>query len=224
VILCVRGTDVALDQTCFYPGGGGQPADRGILSTEETSVTVNDVKADPDGILWHCCEWADPGWEQKTAQLSLDLPRRSALSRYHTVLHLVNTIALRDYGAWITGAQIDVEYARIDFKWDGFSPSLCNDVEAKVNREIGSSRSIRAYSITEAEFNARPELLRTLKVRPPVFDGRVRIVEIAGFDAQACGGTHIENTTLIGRMSVERVENKGSINKRLYVKLNSKQN
>jgi misacylated tRNA(Ala) deacylase len=100
--------------------------------------------------------------------------------------------------------QIDTAYARIDFKWEGFSASLCADIESKVNQEVVANRAIRAYSLAEHEFSARPELLRTLEVRPPVFDGRVRVVEIAGFDAQACGGTHVESTAQIGKMSVER--------------------
>jgi misacylated tRNA(Ala) deacylase len=219
VVMGVRERSVALDQTCFYGGGGGQPPDHGTLSVETVTVKVSDVQTDTDGVLWHCCESADPGWVGETAIMCVDEARRAALSRYHTVLHLVNTIALRDYGAWITGAQIDVEYARIDFKWEGFSASLCRDIEEKVNAEVTANRRIQAYSLSEEEFSARPELLRTLEVRPPVIGGRVRVVEIQGFDAQACGGTHVENTVEIGKMSVERTENKGRINKRLYVRL-----
>ena len=219
MILGVSERSVALDQTCFYGGGGGQPPDHGTLSVESANVKVSDVRTDADGVLWHCCESADSGWVGKAATMRVDEARRSALSRYHTVLHLVNTIALRDYGAWITGAQIDVEYARIDFKWEGFSASLCGDIETKVNAEVTANRRIHAFSLSEEEFSARPELLRTLAVRPPVIEGRVRVVEIQGFDAQACGGTHVENTVEIGQMSVERTENKGRINKRLYVRL-----
>lgn len=219
VVVDVRAGGVALDQTCFYGGGGGQPPDHGTLSIETATVVITDVNTDADGVLWHCCDSCQPEWVGKTATMHVDEIRRAALSRYHTVLHLVNTIALRDYGAWITGAQIDVAYARIDFKWEGFSASLCSDIESRVNQEVGASRAIHAYSLSEQEFTARPELLRTLKVRPPAFDGRVRVVEITGFDTQACGGTHIENTAQLGRMSVERTENKGRINKRLYVRL-----
>lgn len=219
-VLEVRGNAVALDQTCFYGGGGGQPPDHGILKVEMSEVDVTDIKCDSDDVLWHCCTRADAGWVGHVATVSVDEARRLALSRYHTVLHLVNTIALRDYGAWITGAQIDVSYARIDFKWEGFSPSLCSDIEKKVNHEIVSNRPILAYSLSESEFAARPELLRTLEVRPPVIDGRVRVVEIQGFDAQACGGTHVITTDELGSFSIQRTENKGRINKRLYVRLN----
>jgi misacylated tRNA(Ala) deacylase len=220
VIVGVREDTIAFDQTCFYAGGGGQPPDHGTLVVEATALQITDIKPDPEGVLWHRCSSRPPeAWLGKTASMQVDKARRTALSRYHTVLHLVNTIALRDYGAWITGAQIDVDYARIDFKWDGFSPSLCGAIEAKVNTEVVANRRISAYSLAEPEFSERPELLRTLAVRPPVIDGRVRVVEIEGFDAQACGGTHVAATAELGRFSIQRTENKGKINKRLYVRL-----
>jgi Ser-tRNA(Ala) deacylase AlaX len=144
-VVGVREDAVAFDQTCFYPGGGGQPPDCGTVELDGAASRVNDVKSDANGVLWHCCDSPDPAWQGRAAVLHIDELRRVMLSRYHTVLHLVNTIALRNYGAWITGAQIDVDYARIDFKWEGFSPSLCSDIETKVNAEIATARSIRGY-------------------------------------------------------------------------------
>lgn len=220
VIVDVRDGSVALDQTCMYGGGGGQPPDHGTLTMDGVTVEVTDIKSDADGVLWHTCSpSADTLWIGRCAHLRVDSKRRIALSRYHTVLHLVNTIALRDYGAWITGAHIEESYARIDFKWEGFSPALCSDVETKVNLEVAAKRPIRAFTLSESEFSARPELLRTLEVHPPVIDGLVRVVAIEGFDAQACGGTHVSTTSEIGTLSIERTENKGRINKRLYVRL-----
>lgn len=218
-VVAIADDAIALDQTCFYPGGGGQPADHGVLEIGTTILPVTNVRADESLVLWHGCVASQTVHVGQPAIVRIDAARRAALSRYHTVLHLVNTLALRDYGAWITGAQIDVDYARIDFKWEGFTPSLSADVEAKVNAEITAARPITARSLSEAEFAARPELLRTLEKRPPVIDGRVRVVEISGFDAQACGGTHVTTTAQIGTMRVERTENKGRINKRLYVRL-----
>jgi misacylated tRNA(Ala) deacylase len=218
-VVAVTEDAVALDQTCFYPGGGGQPPDHGVLDIGTTTVPVTGIRADEFSVLWHCCADPQSAFVGQRAIARIDQARRAALSRYHTVLHLVNTIALRDYGAWITGAQIDVTYARIDFKWEGFSPSLCADVETKVNAAIEAAHAITAYALPEQEFAQRPDLLRTLEKRPPVVDGRVRVVEIRGFDAQACGGTHVESTAQIGTMRVERTENKGRINKRLYVRL-----
>jgi misacylated tRNA(Ala) deacylase len=160
-----------------------------------------------------------PEWIGQRVRLRVDAARRAAHSRYHTVLHVLNTIAQRDYGAWITGAQIGVDYSRIDFQWDGFSPALCGALEQKVNAVLAEDRTLAAYSLDEAEFSRRPDLLRTLEVKPPVVDGQVRVVEIEGFDAQACGGTHVHSTAELGRFEITRTENKGRINKRLYVHL-----
>jgi misacylated tRNA(Ala) deacylase len=154
-------------------------------------------------------------------RLSVDRDRRLALTRYHTVLHVLNTVALREYGGWITGVQIGVDYSRIDFKLEGLSPAMCAELEAKVNTVLDARHALRAYSIPEAEFRARDDLLRTLQARPPVVDGRVRVVEIEGFDAQACGGTHVRTTAEVGRFSIVRTENKGRENKRLYVRLDA---
>jgi misacylated tRNA(Ala) deacylase len=149
----------------------------------------------------------------------LDQERRLALTRYHTVLHVLNTIALRDYGGWITGVQISADYSRIDFKLDSFSPALCAELERKVNAVLAENHALRSYYLPEEEFRRRDDLLRTLEAKPPVLDGRVRVVEIEGFDAQACGGTHVSNTSELGRLFIFRTENKGKINKRLYVRL-----
>jgi misacylated tRNA(Ala) deacylase len=132
---------------------------------------------------------------------------------------VLNTIALRDYDGWITGVQIGVDYSRIDFKLEGFSAALCAELERKVNDVLEADRALRAYTISEEEFRGRNDLLRTLEVRPPVVQGRVRVVEIESFDAQACGGTHVASTAEVGRFSIFRTENKGRINKRLYVRL-----
>jgi misacylated tRNA(Ala) deacylase len=149
----------------------------------------------------------------------LNAERRMALMRYHTALHVLNTIALRDYKGWITGVQIAPDYARIDFKLEGFSAAICAELEWKVNAVLGEDHAVRSYYLTEAEFRKRDDLLRTLEAKPPVSQGQVRVVEIEGFDAQACGGTHVRATSEVGRFSIFRTENKGRINKRLYVRL-----
>ena len=145
--------------------------------------------------------------------------QRVYLTRYHTVLHVLNSIALRDYDGWITGVQIATDYSRIDFKLEGFSAALCAELENKVNAVLEGNHALKSYYIAEEEFRKREDLLRTLEVKPPISQGRVRVVEIERFDAQACGGTHVSTTTEVGRLSIFRTENKGRINKRLYVRL-----
>jgi misacylated tRNA(Ala) deacylase len=220
-VVAVAGDAFACDRTCFYPGGGGQPSDRGAARLVRGDVlTIAAVRVDADGVVWHVAAPAPPlDLAGQGVHLVLDRERRAALARYHTALHVLNTTALRHYDAWITGVQIDVGHARIDFKVDGFSPAMATELEARVNAVLAADRALRSYFLAEDEFRARGDLLRTLEARPPVVDGRVRVVEIEGFDAQACGGTHVRRTSEVGRLSIYRTENKGRINKRLYVRL-----
>jgi misacylated tRNA(Ala) deacylase len=225
IVTGILDNEIALDQSCFYPGGGGQPADQGVITSAgagQEVLEVVSVEADGDGILWHTCSTPVlPEWLGRSVSMRVDAALRWAHSRYHTVLHVLNAIARHDYGAWITGAQIAEDYSRIDFQWDGFSPALCEALERKVNAVLAVDRRLTAYSLDEDEFSRRSDLQRTLQVKPPVVDGRVRVVEIEGFDVQACGGTHVHSTAELGHFKITRTENKGRINKRIYVRLTS---
>jgi misacylated tRNA(Ala) deacylase len=223
-VVAVAGDAFACDRTCFYPGGGGQPPDAGAVELGgDVAMPIVSARADGDDVVWHVATSAPPGdLVGRRARLVVDRERRRALTRYHTVLHVLNTTALRDYGGWITGVQIGVDYSRIDFKLDGFSAAMAAELEGKVNAVLAADHALRSYSVPEEEFRARDDLLRTLEARPPVVGGRVRVVEIEGFDAQACGGTHVRRTSEVGRLSIYRTENKGKINKRLYVRLHER--
>ncbi|MEO8661655.1 MAG: alanyl-tRNA editing protein [Bryobacteraceae bacterium] len=218
----VRDNALAFDRTCFHPGGGGQPSDQGLIGLPSGLIfEVASAEADASGVIWHVCPagLSEAIFCSQTATLTVNAERRLALTRYHTVLHVLNTIALRDYKAWITGAQIGTDYSRIDFKWDGFSAAACPELEAKVNAVLDAGHTLKAFYLNENEFQRRTDLLRTLDVSPPVIDGRVRVVAIDGFDEQACGGTHVHSTADVGRFSITKTENKGKSNKRLYVRL-----
>jgi misacylated tRNA(Ala) deacylase len=220
-LLAQRGRALAFDQTCFYPGGGGQPPDTGAVTLAgRAPIHIASASADAAGVIWHAAAEDLPELAVGApAALAVDRERRLALTRYHTVLHVLNTLVLRDYGGWITGVQIGADYSRIDFKLDQLTPELCADLERKVNAVLAAGHPLRAFTISEAEFRSRADLLRTLDVRPPVVGGRVRVVAIEGFDEQACGGTHVHTTAEVGRFSITRTENKGRQNKRLYVRL-----
>jgi len=220
-VVGVRGNAMAFDQTCFYPGGGGQPSDEGSVRAGNGQVLeIVSAHADPDEVIWHTCKSPPPpDILGQPARLLLNKERRLALMRYHTVLHVLNTIALKDYGGWITGVQIGVDYSRIDFKVEGFSAAMSREMEEKVNTVLAENHTVKWYDLPEEEFRKREDLLRTLEVKPPVSHGQIRVVEIQGFDAQACGGTHVRTTSEVGRFSIFRTENKGKINKRLYVRL-----
>jgi misacylated tRNA(Ala) deacylase len=220
-VIAVQERRFAFDQTCFYPGGGGQPSDDGFVKLQNGEIfQIESVYADDEGIIWHICNSAPaPDITGLRATLIVNKDRRLTLSRYHTVLHILNTITLRDYNGWITGVQIGEDYSRIDFKLENFFPSLIAELEEKVNAIIKEGHALIAYYLPEEEFRKRDDLLRTLGVKPPVSDGQVRVVEIEGFDAQVCGGTHVGNTLEIGRFTIFRTDNKGRINKRFYVRL-----
>jgi misacylated tRNA(Ala) deacylase len=220
-VVAVEGDRIAFDRTCFYPGGGGQPPDEGRVTVQRGAVLeIVSTEMDGDEVVWHTARVAPPSdILGRPARLTIDRARRLALTRYHTVLHILNTIALRDYSGWITGVQIAMEYSRIDFKLDGLSAALVAELQQKVNAVLQGNHALKAYYISETEFGKRQDLLRTLDARPPVSQGRVRVVEIQGFDAQACGGTHVSTTSEVGRFSILRTENKGKINKRLYVRI-----
>jgi misacylated tRNA(Ala) deacylase len=220
-VVAVLDNSIAFDQTCFYPGGGGQPPDDGSVMLQSGEILeIASAHSDPDDIIWHMTKSTPPSdLVGQPARMIVNKERRLALMRYHTVLHVLNTVALRDYGGWITGVQIGAEYSRIDFKMEGFSAAMCSELEQKVNAALKENHAVKSYFIPEEEFRKRDDLLRTLEVKPPVSHGRVRVVEIEGFDAQACGGTHVSTTAEVGTFSVFKTENKGKINKRLYVRL-----
>ncbi len=221
-VLALRGSDLACDRSPFYPGGGGQPPDSGIaLLADGTAVPVLAAQADRLGVVWHACTYPPPVSAGQSLRLLVNGARRRAVSRYHTALHVLNTLVQRDYGGWITGAFISTGYARIDFTLESFSPVVLAELEVGVNAVLVRDHRVRAYYLSQGEFERRPELLRTLNVQPPAAGGRVRVVEIEGFEAQACGGTHVQHTAEVGRFSILRTENKGKNNKRLYVGLES---
>jgi misacylated tRNA(Ala) deacylase len=204
-----------LSRTVLYPGGGGQPHDRGHLLVAGEELAVTEVREDGDGRrVWHRVgRDLAPG---QAARATLDWPYRHALMRQHGLMHVVNTVARDRFGGVITGVQLGPERSRIDFRLAGFSRDQIPELEQRVNEVVARGLAFASSVISEEEFRRRPELIRTLNVMPPVVDGRVRIVEIEGFDAQACGGTHVHSTAEIGRARVERFDNKGKDNKRFY--------
>ena len=203
-----------LSQTVFYPGGGGQPHDRGHLILHGDAVAVSAIREDAAGRIWHFvgCDLA----VGEAVRGTIDWPFRYALMSHHGLMHIVNTIARRQFGGIITGVQIGPDRSRIDFKLAGFSRGQIPDFENRVNEVIELRLPITSSIISENEYRQRPELIRTLNVLPPIVNGTVRIVEIEGFDAQACGATHVDSTREIGRAQVGKFDNKGTDNKRFY--------
>ena len=215
-VVAVRTGSFAVAASPFFVGGGGQPMDTGVVSVDGVNHRIEHVEVDADDQIWHLSDVS-----LRTGQsvdLVVDRQRRRTLSRYHTALHVLNTLALTHYDAWITGAQMTEEYARIDFAIEWLDPVMLADLEARMNAVLTAYHPVHYRSLTVAEFAQRPDLLRTKNVQPPAYRGLVRVVEIEGFDAQACGGTHAESTHEVGPCSIYKSENKGKQNKRLYIR------
>jgi misacylated tRNA(Ala) deacylase len=208
---------LALSRSAFHPGGGGQPSDAGDIRWTGQALTVTGMREDAEERLWHQLGVHVPPGE--TVRGSLDWKRRYALMRHHCLLHVVNALAHQRFGGLVSGAEIGPERSRVDLSVNGFSRDDVPAFEAAVNEVIRSALRVHSSVVPEAALEQRPELVRTLKVRPPVVNGGVRIVELEGFDAQACGGTHVHSTGEIGQARIVKFDNRGKANKRFYWEL-----
>ena len=215
-VVATRAGGFAVHTSPFFVGGGGQPMDTGVVSVGGGNYRIEQVDVDGDDVVWH--HSAAPVAVGQSVDLVVDKQRRRTLSRYHTALHVLNTLALTHYNAWITGAQMSEEYARIDFAIEWLDPAMLSDLECRMNDVLVGYHPVHYRYLTIAEFAQRGDLLRTKNVHPPAYRGQVRVVEIEGFDAQACGGTHVESTHEVGSCVIYKSENKGKQNKRLYIR------
>jgi misacylated tRNA(Ala) deacylase len=225
------GSRVALDRTAFYPGGGGQPNDLGQLrvhvfegaGTPEISVPVTAVKKDgaPSGdgdLVWHTLGGVLP---QEGAAITgvLDWVRRYKLMQTHTALHILCGVVYRDYGALVTGGNMDPGQGRMDFEFATMRGELVAEIEAKCNAEIAAAHDIRVRILPREEAFQIPDLIRTKINLLPEGIREVRTVEIVGLDLQADGGTHVANTREVGKIRVTDYKSKGAINKRIYIEV-----
>jgi misacylated tRNA(Ala) deacylase len=213
---------IVLDRTVFYPGGGGQPADRGlILRTDDgRSWTVRAARK-VDGEIVHELEAVDgePPAVGDSVRVDLDWARRLALMRTHTALHALCGVVWRDYGALVTGGNMEPGAGRMDFEFEHMSGDLVDAIEASVNTELAAARDVRVEVLPRDEAFAIPDLIRTkVNLLPPGID-EIRTIEIVGLDLQADGGTHVANTREVGGIRVTGYESKGRINKRIRIEL-----
>jgi len=216
-VLAVEGQDVALDATAFYPGGGGQPHDLGFLQVGDTRWPVVSVRRQND-LIWHTVEGAPPLVGTRV-QGMLDWERRYALMRTHTALHVLCGVVWRDYGAKVTGGNMQSLQGRLDFEFETLQRELVDEIEAKLNAEVAAAHPVRVGFLPRAEADLHPDLIRTkINLLPPGITV-VRIVEIVGLDVQADGGTHVANTQEVGPIRISDYKSKGRINKRLELTL-----
>jgi misacylated tRNA(Ala) deacylase len=214
---------VVLDRTVFYPGGGGQPADRGLMVHAQDGRTWTVRRAQKAGSEIAHELALDAGGEPPAigdgVRVDLDWARRFALMRTHTALHALCGVVWRDYGAQVTGGNMEPRAGRMDFEFERLSGDLVGEIESRVNDELTSGREVRVAVLPREEAFAIPDLIRTkVNLLPPGID-EVRTIEIVGLDLQADGGTHVANTSEVGRIRVTGYESKGRINKRIRIEL-----
>lgn len=205
---------IVLDQTVFYPTGGGQPGDKGILRCADgTEITIaTTVKGDGDENVVHVPSEPAPLNTGDKVTAEIDWDTRYKHMRMHTGLHLM--CAVVPYG--VTGGQIGAEKSRLDFDiGDGALDK--EEITAAINKLIEQNDPVEPRWITDAELDANPDLVRTMSVQPPRNAGKVRLLDIKGVDLQPCGGTHLAYTGEIGRIRVSKIENKGKRNRRVNI-------
>jgi misacylated tRNA(Ala) deacylase len=213
ISLDLRG--IRLDRTVFYPMGGGQPGDAGVLrlSSGQTITIVDTIKGDlPDEVIHIPAPGSAFSEPDAAIVAEIDWERRYRLMRMHTCLHLLCSVVP---GA-VTGGQVSDGRGRLDFDVPGSSLDKATIAE-RLNALIDKSLSVGPRWITDEELAAQPELVRTMSVKPPSGTGRVRLIEISGVDLQPCGGTHIRSTAEIGPVAVTKIENKGRQNRRVIL-------
>ena len=206
---------VRLDRSIFYPTGGGQPGDTGMLRWDGGEARIVDaVKADGADVLHILAPDAPRPAVGTKARTALDWDRRLLHMRMHTALHVMSAVIKGN----VTGGQVGADKSRLDFNLLGEVPAK-EWVTEEINKLIALDRPVMPQWITDEELAARPELVKTMSVRPPMGAGRVRLLAIEGIDLQACGGTHVARTGEIGRVECIKIENKGKMNRRFVIAL-----
>jgi len=209
---------IVLDRSAFYPGGGGQPPDHGVLLWGGVQTRIEGVRRGED-IRLIPTEGDPVPPVGTTVRGAIEDERRTALMRTHSGLHLLSGVVFRDFGALVTGSNMDPLSGRLDFNLEDVPAGFKQAVEAARNTEVAADRAIEAYELPrEAAFEI-PDIIRTAtNLLPPLIEV-VRIVDIKGLDVQADGGTHVASTKQVGAMRVVKVENKGKGFRRIRVSL-----
>lgn len=207
---------LTLDRSAFYPTGGGQPHDIGVLHPGDKPLPITRVARDRDtGEIWH---WVDsdqlptPG---ETVHGELDWKRRYLLMRTHSALHVLCGVMWADYGVAVTGGNMEPGSGRLDFELAHISVEFGKHVEARINEEIAQARQVRVEFVPRDSADMDPALIRTQANLIPRHIDPLRVIDIVGLDRQADGGTHVANTSEIGRVEVTKAESKGRANKRI---------
>ena len=209
---------VVLDRTVFYARGGGQPGDIGVLATPNGSVAVTDtVRA--QGRILHVVESPELLEPGMALEGIIYWDRRYQLMRTHTALHALSGVIYRDFGARVTGGNMEPGMARMDFELDSMSVELGRQVEEVLNAELVKGYPAEVIFMAREAALADPELIRTKVNLIPEYVKEIRVIDIVGLDRQADGGTHVASTLEVGQIRVTKTESKGRANKRMRIEL-----
>lgn len=210
---------IILEQTAFYPGGGGQPYDTGTIHSHDQTSQVIKVKKSDNGIVHYIAPGDYLPEQDSIITGKLNWTRRYQLMRTHTAMHILCGVIFRDYGATVTGGNMEPLKGRMDFEFETMHKELVEDIEKAINEEVSNARPVSWRILPREEAFEIPDLIRTkINLLPPAIK-EVRVVEIKGLDLQADGGTHVKNTSEVGTIKVTDYKSKGKINKRIYIEL-----
>ena len=213
-VVKLEGREVTLDATAFYPGGGGQPPDKGKLGVGPVHATVVDARRE-GGLVVHVLDRPIPE-TVRDLRGELDWERRFAHMRYHTALHVLSGVIWKNFGAKVTGGQMRSDRARMDFSFPGeWTADVVGEVERLTNEALAEKRPVKVYELPREEALENPDLIRTQVNLVPERVRTIRIVEIEGLDTQADGGTHVANTGEVGTLEIMNHKSKGRQNKRI---------
>jgi misacylated tRNA(Ala) deacylase len=214
-VTAVEDRGVRLDRSIFYPTGGGQPGDTGVLRWDGGEAKVVDtVKAEGNDVLHVLAPDSPKPAVGTRVQAEINWERRYKHMRMHTALHVMSAVIRGN----VTGGQVNADKSRLDFNLEGDVPTK-EWVTEEINKILATDRPVVPQWVTDEELTSRPELVKTMSVRPPMGQGRVRLLSIEGVDLQACGGTHVAQTAEIGRVECIKIENKGKMNRRFIISL-----
>lgn len=218
-VIAVEGHAIALDRTAFYPSGGGQPHDTGAFTSEGKTWEVTQVrKSKTEPLVWHEIIGEPPAMGAQVHG-AINWERRYQLMRTHTALHILCGVIFRDYGAQVTGGNMEPLQGRLDFEFESMRGELIKEIEGKINVEVAAARPVLVKILPREEAFKIPDLIRTKINLLPEGITEVRTVEIVGLDLQADGGTHVALTSEVGRLRIADYKSKGKINKRIVVAL-----
>ncbi len=210
----VENNSVILEKTAFYAKSGGQPGDIGKIIFNENEINIVDTIYDNEKNILHVCENTDNLKVGATINGKINWKTRYKHMRMHSALHLLCSLIPYD----VTGGQISFEKSRLDFNAENKIEK--EEIENKINKLIHDDHEISIQWITNEELDKQPDLIRTMSVKPPRTNNKIRLVKIGNIDLQPCGGTHVKSTKEIGEIKIGKIENKGKMNRRVNLSIN----